>query len=149
MPSSILSRFKKSPAHSNKLDLGSDDNLTPDRPTNRRSTSPHPERSFDSSAGDSPTSHLGNENGTGSGSHFVEEFDRGAITPDTRARGFTLPPLGTPKLTLTEDGASSPISFGSSPQSQGRASHIELRKRPSHERLGLGIGPVEEVSPAG
>jgi hypothetical protein len=76
----------------------------------------------------------------------VEEFDdQGNVTPDTRPRGFTLPALGTPKLTIQEDGASSPVSFGSSPHSQNRASHLDIRRKPSHERIGLGVGTLHEV----
>jgi hypothetical protein len=162
MPSSILSRFKKSPSNSTKLDLdnsGDNNALSPTKSGNRRSPSPfrnNSDLSFNNSTSTystevSPTSRArtvpGQEHGhDANGSHFVEEFNEGVYTPDGRARGFTLPALGTPKLTLTEDGASSPVSFGSSPHSQNKATHFELRKRPSHERLGLGIGSVDEVS---
>jgi len=126
MPSSIFSKFKKSPSQPTKIELDNDDNVQ----------SPSKSSSTPSTA---------QTNGTG-GSHFVEEFDeQGISTPDTRPRGFTLPPLGTPKLTIQEDGASSPVSFGSSPHSQNRSGHFDIRRKPSQERIGLGVGTVDEV----
>jgi hypothetical protein len=157
MPPSILSRFKKSPSQP-KVEIV-DDTSTPSPNKSRRSVSPFTGLPNSDYIEESPTtlrtrttstpsSHTQSGNGNGNGSHFVEEFDeQGNVTPDTRARGFTLPALGTPKLTLQADGASSPVSFGSSPHSQNRASHFEIRRKPSQERIGLGVGTLHEVHP--
>lgn len=149
MPSSILSRFKKSPSQP-KVQLDHEDNTSsPSTNKSRRSNSPFKVTS--EVINDSPSANRlstpANHAHSGSGSHFVEEFDdQGLSTPDTRPRGFTLPALGTPKLTIQEDGASSPVSFGSSPQSQHRASQFDIRRKPSQERIGLGVGTLHEVS---
>jgi hypothetical protein len=153
MPPSILSRFKKSPSQP-KVEIV-DDSYTPSPNKSRRSVSPFTGLPNSDYIEESPTalrtrttsipsSHI--QSGHGTGSHFVEEFDeQGNVTPDTRPRGFTLPALGTPKLTIQEDGASSPVSFGSSPHSQNRASHLDIRRKPSQERIGLGVGTLHEV----
>ena len=153
MPPSILSRFKKSPSQP-KVEIV-DDSYTPSPNKLRRSVSPFTGLPNSDYIEESPTalrtrttstpsSHT--QSGHGTGSHFVEEFDeQGNVTPDTRPRGFTLPALGTPKLTIQEDGASSPVSFGSSPHSQNRASHLDIRRKPSQERIGLGVGTLHEV----
>jgi hypothetical protein len=153
MPPSILSRFKKSPSQP-KVEIV-DDSYTPSPNKSRRSVSPFtglPNSDFIEESPtalrtrttSTPSSHT--QSGSGNGSHFVEEFDeQGNVTPDTRPRGFTLPALGTPKLTIQEDGASSPVSFGSSPHSQNRASHLDIRRKPSQERIGLGVGTLHEV----
>jgi hypothetical protein len=152
MPPSIFSKFKKSPSQPTKIELDHDDNASSPNRSAKRPVSPYrPHSDFV----DSPTAHRARDsstpstlqtNGTG-GSHFIEEFDeQGVTTPDTRPRGFTLPPLGTPKLTIQEDGASSPVSFGSSPHSQNRSGHFDIRRKPSQERIGLGVGTVDEVS---
>ena len=155
MPSSILSRFKKSPSQP-KVEIA-DDSYTPSPNKSRRSVSPFtgPPNSdyFENSPTSSrtrtastPSGHT--QSGNDHGSHFVEEFDeQGNLTPDTRPRGFTLPALGTPKLTIQEDGASSPVSFGSSPHSQNRSSQLDIRRKPSQERIGLGVGTLHEVHP--
>jgi hypothetical protein len=154
MPPSILSRFKKSPSQP-KVEIV-DDSYTPSPNKSRRSVSPFtglPNSDFIEESPtalrtrttSTPSNHT--QSGHGNGSHFVEEFDeQGNVTPDTRPRGFTLPALGTPKLTIQEDGASSPVSFGSSPHSQNRASHQDIRRKPSQERIGLGVGTLHEVS---
>ena len=148
MPSSIFSKFKKSPSQPTKIELDNDDNVqSPSKSSSKRPVSPFRPHSdsVDSPARNSSTPSTAQTNGTG-GSHFIEEFDeQGISTPDTRPRGFTLPPLGTPKLTIQEDGASSPVSFGSSPHSQNRSGHFDIRRKPSQERIGLGVGTVNEV----
>ena len=149
MPSSIISRFKKSPSQP-KVQLDQEDN-TSSPSTNKSRQSDSPFTVTSETLKDSPTAihDLNSSNHTHSvgGSHFVEEFDdQGISTPDTRPRGFTLPPLGTPKLTIQEDGASSPVSFGSSPHSQNRTTHFDIRRKPSQERIGLGVGTLHEVS---
>lgn len=153
MPSSILSRFKKSTSQP-KVEIV-DDSYTPSPNKSRRSVSPFtgPPNSdyFENSPTTSRTRTTSTPSGhtqsvNDNGSHFVEEFDeQGNLTPDTRPRGFTLPALGTPKLTIQEDGASSPVSFGSSPHSQNRSSHLDIRRKPSQERIGLGVGTLHEV----
>lgn len=159
MPSSILARFKRSPSESSTL--VADEKLSlPNKSPFRRSISPFKPTSEGIEIGQqptyiespiSPTSHGKSD----SGSHFVEEFDenqRGLDLVDGhgsgRARGQTLPALGTPKLVLTADGESSPVSFGSSHHSDRASSLLGpgIRRQPSKERLGLGIGTVSEVS---
>jgi len=149
MPSSILSRFKKSPSQP-KVQLDQEDN-TSSPSTNKSRQSDSPFKVTSETLKDSPTAlhdpTSSNHTHSVGGSHFVEEFDdQGISTPDTRPRGFTLPPLGTPKLTIQEDGASSPVSFGSSPHSQNRTTHFDIRRKPSQERIGLGVGTLHEVS---
>lgn len=151
MPPSILSRFKKSPSQP-KVEIVDD---SPSANKSRRSVSPFTGLPNSTYIEESPTSLRNRTTSTPSdhiqsagGSHFVEEFDdQGNTTPDTRPRGFTLPALGTPKLTIQEDGASSPVSFGSSPHSQNRGAHFDIRRKPSQERIGLGVGTLHEVCP--
>lgn len=143
MPSSILSRFKRSPSESSN-NTADDHVYSPNRSATRRSVSPFkPNPDLAPASPVSPTARLSNSGQT-NGSSFVEEFGEGG---GNRPRGQTLPALGTPKLVLTEDGASSPVSFGSSPHSERSAARPEIRKRPSQERVGLGIDTVSEVSP--
>jgi hypothetical protein len=150
MPPSILSRFKKSPSQPKaQLETSTDDTSSPNK--SRRSVSPFTGLPNSDLIDESPTtvrtrtSTLPTQSGNG-GSHFIEEFDdQGNTTPDTRSRGFTLPALGTPKLTIQDEGASSPVSFGSSPHSQNRATHFDIRRKPSQERIGLGVGTLHEV----
>lgn len=158
MPSSILSRFKRSPSESSTsaIDTSHHSNSSPSNrsPFKRNNSSfratPEPV-AIETTYFDSPISPIGHAH-SDSGSHFVEEFDETSRGPvdSTRPRGYTAPALGTPKLVLTADGSSSPVSFGSSPHSE-RASSLRpgivgIRRQPSKERLGLGIDTVSEVS---
>lgn len=157
MPSSILSRFKRSPSESStaadgpSIPTSSPSNRSPFKRNNssfRATPEPVPAETPYVESPTSPISHAHSENG----SHFVEEFDETArdLIDGSRPRGYTAPALGTPKLVLTADGSSSPVSFGSSPHSE-RASSLRpgivgIRRQPSKERLGLGIDTVSEVS---
>lgn len=162
MPSSILSRFKRSPSDASSLSAQSDDTaVSPSKSAFRRSLSPFKpspelvETSDTVKVAESPISPTNPGPGrqvpavVENGSHFVEEFadNQTQVLDHTgRPRGQTLPALGTPKLVLTEDGASSPISFGSSPKSDKTSLRPTVKQRPSKERLGLGIDAINEVS---
>lgn len=167
MPSSILARFKRSPSESSTTAAdGPTPNLSTSSPSNNSNRSPFRRNNASLKSTPepastqqqqvyietpiSPTAHSQSD----SGSHFIEEFDEAALNQQdlfnnkgSRPRGYTAPALGTPKLTLTADGSSSPVSFGSSPHSERTSSlRAGIRKQPSKERLGLGIETVSEVS---